>query len=72
MKHGSDDMNKPFYSFATICIFGLKLKSWLDIGIYKGFPALYKQNHPMMILNLPREKEVDDMEYYFIPRNAVL
>lgn len=48
LKHGSDDMNKPFFSFATTCVFGLKWKPWLDASIYKGFPVLYK-DHSMMI-----------------------
>lgn len=74
MKRGSDDTSKQFFFFPLQLSLSLDLKwkSWLDGGIYKGFPALYKQNHPTMILNLARGKEAEDMEYYFTPRNVVL
>lgn len=64
--------NSFFFPLQLSLSLDLKWKSWLDGSIYKGFPALYKQNHPTMILNLARGKEAEDMEYYFTPRNVVL
>lgn len=73
MEFKHDGINKPLFSYCNyLCVSMVQNENPGSMHAFTKDSALYKQNHPPMILNLRRGKDVEDMEYYFIPRNAVL